>query len=100
MSPAPVVPPADLDEIKRKLDDGQLMAFESRHRRKDGTVFPVDVRGQAFWEGGRCFIVSLARDITDRKRVEEALRASEERFRPLLRPTPPLASTPPPSAQL
>src|SRR6202043_3856934 len=63
------------------LDSGGTIAFESRHRRKDGTVFPVEVRGQAFWEGGRRFIVSLARDITDRKRAEEALRESEERFR-------------------
>ena len=77
----PDVTSAHLDEIKRQLDDEQLMAFESRHRRKDGTVFPVDIRGQAFWEGGRRFFVSLARDNTDRKRVEEVLRESEERFR-------------------
>src|SRR5262249_50052852 len=47
----------------------------------DGAVFPVEVRGRAFWEGGRRFLVSLARDVTDRKRAEEALRESEERFR-------------------
>ncbi len=77
----PDVTPAALEEIKCKLDGGELMAFESRHRRKDGTVFPVEVRGQAFWEGGRRFVVSLARDIADRKRAEDALRESEERFR-------------------
>ena len=65
----------------RKLDAGEMMAFESRHRRKDGTVFPVEIRGRAFWEGGRRFSVALARDITERKRAEEALRESEERFR-------------------
>jgi PAS domain S-box-containing protein len=77
----PDVTPAILDEIKRKLDDGQLMAFESRHRRKDGTIFPVEVRGQAFWEGGQRFRLASARDITERKLAEEALRESEERFR-------------------
>src|SRR6516225_6621585 len=56
----PDVTPARLEEMKRKLDDGQLIAFESRHRRKDGTVFPVEVRGQAFWEDGRRFYVCLA----------------------------------------
>ncbi len=76
----PDVTPAILDEIKRKLD-GELLASESRHRRKDGTVFPVEIRGQAFWEGGRRFTVALARDITERKRAEAALRESEERFR-------------------
>ena len=77
----PDMTPAILDEIKRKLDDGQIMAFESRHRRKDGTVFPVEVRGQAFWEGGQRFRVASVRDITQRKQTEEALRESEERFR-------------------
>lgn len=77
----PDVTPAILDEIKRKLDDGQPMAFESRHRRKDGTVFLVEVRGQAFLESGRRFRVASARDITERKLAEEALRESEERFR-------------------
>jgi two-component system, sensor histidine kinase and response regulator len=77
----PDMTPAILNEIERKLADGQLMAFESRHRRKDGTTFPVEVRGQTFWEGGRRFTVASARDITERKLSEEALRESEERFR-------------------
>jgi two-component system, sensor histidine kinase and response regulator len=89
----PDVTPALLDEIKRKLDDGELMAFESRHRRKDGTVFPVEVRGQAFWEGGRRFFVSLARDNTERKRAEEALRESEQRWRSLTEALPQLVWT-------
>ncbi len=52
--------PDRLEALKRKLDDGQPMAFESRHRRRDGVVFPVEIRGQAFWEGGRRFAVAPA----------------------------------------
>jgi PAS domain S-box-containing protein len=74
----PDVTRARLEEMERKLDDGKLMAFETRHRRKDGTVFPVEVRGQAFWEGGGRFVVALARDITERKRAEAALRQAKE----------------------
>ncbi|HWE94924.1 MAG TPA: PAS domain S-box protein [Tepidisphaeraceae bacterium] len=84
MTPADIDPditPALLDEIDRKLMAGEMMAFESRHRRKDGTVFPVEVRGQGFWEGGRRFTVALVRDMTERKKIEDALRESEERFR-------------------
>jgi two-component system sensor histidine kinase/response regulator len=77
----PDLTPALLEELGRQLNAGETVAFESRHRRKDGSIFPVEVRGRAFREGGRVFLVSLARDTTDRKRAEEALRESEERFR-------------------
>ena len=47
--------------------------------RKDGTVFPVEVRVRAFRQGGNRLSVSLVRDITDRKRAEE----ERERLRQL-----------------
>ena len=84
MTPADLdqdVTAADRENLRRRLDAGEAIAFESRHRRKDGTVFPVEVRAQAFREAGCQFTVALARDVSDRKRAEEALRASEERFR-------------------
>src|SRR4029077_18206491 len=60
----PDVTPAMLEELGRRLDAGEMVVLESRHRRKDGSVFPVEVRGRPFWEGGRRFVVALARDIT------------------------------------
>src|SRR5207237_440849 len=77
----PDVTPALLAEFGRRLDAGEMLVFESRHRRKDGSVFPVEVRGRPFWEGGRRLTVALARDITEHKQAEEALRESERRFR-------------------
>jgi PAS domain S-box-containing protein len=62
-----------LGQINARLDAGELITFDSRHRRKDGRVFPVEVRIRPFWQGGRRFAVSLVRDITERKRAEEAL---------------------------
>jgi PAS domain S-box-containing protein len=69
-----------IQRLRQRMIAGESITFESRHRRKDGTSFPVEVRVGQFEQDGRRFL-SLARDITDRKRAERELRASEERFR-------------------
>jgi PAS domain S-box-containing protein len=57
-------------------------SFESRHRRKDGTLFDVEVRVQISpTEPGE--LVVFLRDITEQKGAQMALRESEERYRAL-----------------
>ncbi len=73
-----------LQWIGNRLDAGVDCTFETHHRRKDGTLFPVEVRAHPFWRGGRRLSLSLARDITERKRVEEALRVSNAYNRSLI----------------
>src|SRR5512143_525545 len=63
--------PARLSRLKERLDAGETVTFETRHRRKDGTVFPVEVRARRVLYGDGWFAISLARDITERKRAEE-----------------------------
>ena len=54
--------------------------FESKHRCKDGRIICVEVSTNFLgMEGGRFF--AFIRDITERKRSEEALAQSEQRFR-------------------
>src|SRR5438034_1636378 len=79
----PDLAPAVIEELGRRLDAAEVVAFEARHRRKSGTIFPVDVRGRAFWEGGRRFLVSLARDISERKH-DEALLEGQKRILELI----------------
>ena len=55
-----------------------------RHRKKDGTVFPVEIAGSYFEHKGRLIHVAAVRDISERVRTESALRESEERFRSLV----------------
>jgi diguanylate cyclase (GGDEF)-like protein/PAS domain S-box-containing protein len=57
--------------------------FEARHRRKDGTILDVEITAAGFEQDGQPFLYASARDITERKRAEETLCASEERFRAL-----------------
>jgi PAS domain S-box-containing protein len=74
---------ASIQRLKQRVVSGEAITFETRHRRKDGTSLPVEVRVGDFEQGGRRFLC-LVRDITARKRVEDELRESEERFRTLV----------------
>ena len=69
------IDPTHMEEVNARLNAGEVFAFDSRHRRKDGTAFPVEIRVRPFWQDGRRFGVALVRDITERKRVEQELKA-------------------------
>lgn len=83
---------ADIEQsfVTDKLQDlwggmvpGVPVTLEGSHRRKDGTTFPVEVRVGLLESSGSRQMFALARDVTDRRRDEEALRESERRFRQL-----------------
>jgi len=50
--------------------------FETRHRRKDGTVFDVEVSGFPLELESRPVLFNSSRDITERKKMEEELKRS------------------------
>jgi two-component system, cell cycle sensor histidine kinase and response regulator CckA len=54
-----------------------------RHRRKDGTVFDVEVISHSMMFGDREAQLVLSTDVTGRERAQEVLRESEERYRDL-----------------
>jgi len=51
------------------------------HRKKDGTVFPVEIAANFFELDGRKIMVAAIRDITERRMREVALRRSDDRLR-------------------
>ena len=50
------------------------------HKKKDGTIFPVEISSGVFLLQDRRMLCAIIRDITERKRAEEALRDSEEKL--------------------
>ncbi|MCW5658646.1 MAG: PAS domain S-box protein [Burkholderiaceae bacterium] len=64
-------------ELAERAIAGETMTFETRHRRRDGSVFPVEIRSGTFVQAGRVHILALARDITERKLAEEKLRLQD-----------------------
>jgi PAS domain S-box-containing protein len=59
--------------------DARGIRFETEHRRKDGSTFAVEVSSQGATLDGTRVLVSVIRDVTERKRAEEALRDSDRR---------------------
>jgi PAS domain S-box-containing protein len=69
-----------LDRMARLTEHGHL-AFETVHQRKDGSLIPTDVIARRIDWGGQPAIMSICRDITQRKRAEEELKATFEKLR-------------------
>jgi PAS domain S-box-containing protein len=75
----------DEEDIKRHIEKIRRTGsdtFETRHRRKDGTLVDIEVSVIYLNIGGGKFYVFL-RDITERKQVDRILRASENKYRAL-----------------
>jgi len=62
------------DMLRRQFLSTQRSQFETRHRRKDGTIIDVEVSGYPLQIDGRPLLFNSSRDITERKRAEAALR--------------------------
>jgi len=73
---------------QKARDEGTLFIPLRYHKKKDGTIFPVEIVGGPYeWKGKQVMFV-LTHDITDRKQAEEALRESETRYRTLSEASP------------
>jgi PAS domain S-box-containing protein len=67
----PAIDSAAHQWVRERLEAGEIFTFETTHQRKDGIVFPVEVRLRPFWDNGRVFALALVQDITERKRAEQ-----------------------------
>jgi len=60
--------------LNEQFAQGRRAQFETRHRRKDGAVFEVEVSGLPLAIDGRPFVFYSSRDITKRKYVEHKIK--------------------------
>jgi len=75
-------PSVDADEMRRKITEIGYWRGEATQVLKNGARIPVEISSMVLRDksGQITGYVSMNRDITERKRLEEALRQSEERF--------------------
>ena len=69
------------EAVKKCAREGHIRNLEIDYVDLAGKVTPVEINATVVQIQGTVKILTLCRDITDRKRIEEALRTSEERFR-------------------
>ena len=68
----------DAPERARRIMNGEWIKAEINHLKKDGTVFPVEISAGLLEFMGRKYILAIDRDITQRKRTQEALHRAEQ----------------------
>jgi PAS domain S-box-containing protein len=75
------------NHVDQRLREAGFVIIEARHRRKDGSTFPVEINIK-YVQLDRGYIVTVVRDITQRKGAAEALKKSEEKFSKAFRESP------------
>jgi|GEM_PF-1340571 len=86
LTPADITRSVDIETHRSEdhrstlMEQGRLV-FETTHVTRNGTPIPVEINSAVMVLEGRPMILAVARDITDRKRAEEALKKSEAQYR-------------------
>jgi PAS domain S-box-containing protein len=87
MTIADIRPPQEVPALREALARaaaGEPVRGIWRHRKRDGTEIEVEITSHRLTYAGSRAELVLARDVTEQRHAEQALRASEERFRLLV----------------
>lgn len=73
----PDFPPEAWGPMWEGLRRDGVVYIESRHQRKDGSLFPVEITGNYIYADGEEYTFCFVQDISERKRIEEQLRLAQ-----------------------
>ena len=79
---------SQLPENLKDVNENESATFETVHKRKDSSTFPVEISSRLVMIEGSRYYQTIARDITARKSVENTLKESEDRFRKIFEESP------------
>ena len=81
---ADIVPDKSASELKARFrevaESGEAVVFETRHRRKDGSILDVEISARAVTLGGKTYLHSSSRDIGERVRMQRRLEEKQQRL--------------------
>jgi len=86
LSPSAIVQPKYIDEFNRSIEvllEENHVIYQVVHRAKDKRLIPAEVSSHLFTYDGRLTVLSIARDITERKEAEDKLKRSSAMLRDL-----------------
>jgi len=72
---------------RQSISEGTILIPLRYHRKKDGTIFPVEIVGGAYVWRGRKVMFGLTHEITERQQAEEALRNTQWRLKSIIEGT-------------
>ncbi len=76
----PDVTPEILKQYAIDLLAGNASVVESRHKTKEGKIFPVEITSTLYRYDDKAYVMNVVQDISERKKAEIALRENEEKF--------------------
>ena len=80
--------PESVENIKKQIYINNLGSYEATGVKKDGTKFPMEIRGKLTSYKGYKVRMAVIRDLTEQKQSERELRKSEQKYRLLVESTP------------
>ena len=77
----PSISPEDWTDLWRRTCEDEILTFETTHRRKDGTTFPVGITANLLEFGGNNYSITFVRDISEQKENEKQWMKMEAHIR-------------------